>query len=422
MKIFALILLLALPAHAERDLSIDAVELNSRSSRDVRVAPGERLSGRVSIFVNSSSLLRSHTGVWLPSWQKNSGAMRIFLESVGGSEHVVVPIDVYAPSLPGTYYLLFSFDRKRSSEMFNEITSRSDEQIYANGRAIRIIVEPNPFFSNTAFPDAFIPPLNAAILDVDGISHSGVAGVGRGYESIWRISTGTLSSERDDAIRVRVMGDQANVDLDLEIIDQYGRRRGFSDREGSFNEQSTVRVRPGDILYARVYGFKQHQNAGFKISADRVSLFTSRSDPSFGRATVVRDGFSTRERAGYEGINPSWYVFSMPADGSFDIELTGVEPRRNIDLHVYDDLGNMRVSSRLEGSSLERARLDVAEAGVYYVKVGAASLADEGDYTARFRITSAPPAPPVSNPVVNITPQDGGVELDFGGIRIRLPR
>ncbi|MEK8023030.1 MAG: hypothetical protein AAB229_04400 [Candidatus Hydrogenedentota bacterium] len=422
-----LLLSCLVPGHAERDLSIDGIYLNGFSSRDIRVQPGERISGSVSVTTSSSSIFRTHTGVWIPSWDKSRGAMRVFMTSAGGAEGAQVSLDLYAPTTPGTHYILFCFDRKNANEMHTEILSRSDEQIYANGRAIRIFVEYSAYnpFTNSAsgLSTSNVNFAGAVPLDLDGRQIAGSAGYGAVRESLWRLMTSSsLSSDRDDAVRVRLLGDRPQIDLDMEIVDQYGRRRGLSEKDGSFAEQAVVRVQPGDILYARVYGFKRGEEAPFRIFADRVSVFTSRADPSNGRAVPVSDGFSTTDRAGEDNFNPRWYSISVIREGVIDVELMGSSPGSDIDLWVYDDLGNLRATSREPGSRLERARVEYAEPGTYYVKAAALRRSDESDYRISFSVTGSA----ISNPSdkyyrKGVDPERPGVEFDLGGVRIRIP-
>lgn len=420
--------LFVLPASADRGLTIDAVSLNGFTGRDIRVRPGERIYGTVAVTTSSSSLFRTHTGVWMPSWDRSQSSMRVFMNSVGGVESDNATIDITAPSVPGTYYILFCFDRKHPSEMFQEITSRSDDQIYANGRAIRVFVDES---AASGLSSLFSPPsspitnsanfANAVPLDLDGRQISGTAGYGSGRESLFRLVTGNLSSDRDDAIRVRMLGDRPQIDLDLEIVDQYGRRRGLSERDGSFAEQAVVRVQPGDVLYARVFGFKRGEDAPFRIFADRTSLFTSRVDPSGGRAIPEADGSVVNDRAGEENFNPRWYSLALVREGTIDVEMNGSDPSRDIDVWIYDDLGNLRASSRQPGSRHEHATVDYAEAGTYYVKIAALRPIDESAFSATFRVSGSSYSPSDKYDRKGIDVNRDGVEFNLGGVRVRIP-
>ncbi len=409
---FLLALSLAgLPAVAERGLTIDAVDLNGFTTRDITVKPGGRITGTVTVSTSSSSFFRTHTGVWMPSWDRRPEAVRAFLNSAGGASGVAASIDIEAPAAIGVHYLLFCFDRKGAHEMYNELILRSDEQIYANGRAIKVLVD-------AAAPEPQRPTTRetAASLVVGGAARSGKAGHGTGNEAWYRIDAGNLSSTtRDEAIRISVAGTQPATDLDFEVQDANGRRRGWSENEGSKLETSVVRVSPNEAVYVRVFAFKQGEEAPFSISAKAVRLSTARVDMSGGKALSVSDGYSATARAGEGTANSSWYKLTFPQTGSFDVEVRGSQPSRDIDLWIYDDLGNLRASSREDGSALEKARVDYAESGVYYVRVGAFRQSDAGDFSILVRASGASAAPsvPVTSPVT-VGPVVDGTALDSG--------
>lgn len=382
--------LAAAPAHAERDLSITSVYLNGFSTKEISVRPGARIQGNLGIRTSSSSLFRTHTGVWLPSWERaNRNAMQQFLNSVGGSDQSTVAIDLAAPAVPGTYYLLFCFDRKGFHDMYTELTMRSDEQIWANGRAIKIVVDPGA-------AEAVRPSSRelAAPLAVAG-TVNGVAGNGTGKESWWKITTGSLDSRnRGDALRFRLSGLSPDIDLDLEIQDAYGRRRGYSENEGSKLESSVVRVVPGEVLYARVYAYRAGDEAQFQLVCERVPLASHIADPSAGQALAVGNGYTATARGG-EGSRAAWYAVPLAGDGRIEVEVRGQTPSKDLDLFLYDQTGNKRAASREEGSAREFVVLDPAESGVYYVRVAAHRGSDESDFAITVRVT---------NPAVLVNP------------------
>jgi hypothetical protein len=365
---------------AERNLEINEVNINGFRTREVFVRPGAALVGAVTVTTSSSSLFRTHTGVWLPSWDRRAEALRVFSNSVGGTERTIVDISLAAPVAPGIYYLLFCFDRKHANEMYTELTQRTDEQIYANGRAIRITIDPN-----AAEPPRPNSRERAFDLPLDGASRSGTAGNGADRESWWKISTARLNSARNDAVKVRVQGDRPEIDLDFEILDSLGRRRGYSEAEGSGAESSVIRVQPNETLYVRVFAFRAGDEAGYRIRSEPVGLPASIVDPSAGRSLTVGDGYGAQGRAREGTAGSAWYRLPLLEDGSIDVEVKGSSPSRDLDLWIYDDLGNVRASSKSEGSALERARVDFAESGVYYARVGAYRRTDESDFSISVR-------------------------------------
>lgn len=386
---FAL-LLAASAVRAERDLEITSVSLNGFNTKEIAVRPGVPLQGTVSVRTGSSSLFRTHTGVWLASWDRgNQGALKQFLNSVGGTDQTEVAIDIKAPSAPGTYYLLFCFDRKGFHDMYTELTMRTDDQIWANGRAIKIVVD-------ASAAEAVRPSSRemAAPLGVGG-SNSGIAGHGSGRESWWRVPVGLLDSRgRGDALRFRVVGSTPTIDLELEILDDQGRRRGYSENEGSREESSVVRVRAGETLYARVFAFRSGDEARFQITCERVPLAAHLVDPSAGQALAVGNGYAATARAG-EGARATWYAVPLAADGRVEVEVRGQTPSKDLDLYILDQTGNKRAISREEGSGRERVVVDPAESGVYYVRVVAYRQSDESD----FQITVA-----ATNPGILVNP------------------
>lgn len=399
----------ALPVRAERDLDITAVSLNGFNTKEISVRPGVPIQGTVSVRTGSSSLFRTHTGVWLASWDRgNQGALKQFLNSVGGTDQTEVAIDIAAPSAPGTYYLLFCFDRKGFHDMYTELTMRTDDQIWANGRAIKIIVDPGA-------AEAVRPSSRelAAPLGVGG-SNSGIAGHGAGRESWWRIPVGLLDSRgRGDALRFRVTGSSPEIDLELEILDDQGRRRGFSENEGSREESSVVRVKAGETLYARVFAFRSGDEARFQIACERVPLTAHLVDPSAGQALAVGNGYAATARAG-EGARAAWYAIPLAADGRIEVEVRGQTPSKDLDLFLIDQTGNKRSISREAGSGRERAVVDPAESGVYFVRVVAYRQSDESDFAITVQATNpgilvnpgsiATPAPATTAPAGSPSP------------------
>jgi len=377
-------LIVASPVYADRGLVIDAVNLNGFSVNTISVKPGSRIFGTLLISTSSPSFFRTHTGVWLPSWDKRQESMKVFLNSVGGSDQTNVDIDIAAPSAPGTYYLLFCFDRKRASEMFNEITLRTDETIFSNGRAIKVIVAPN----------AVEPPKpntrdRALELLIDGANGSGNAGYGSENESWWKIQTAGTSFALGEGLLITLNGMNAAADLDVEVQDANGRRLGWSENEGSKLESSVVRVKPGEIIYVRVFGFKQGEVSGYTISTKKINISKSIVDPSNGKALRIGNGYKAVGRAG-EGIAGSaWYSIAFSNEGSLKVEIRGTQTDKDIDLWIYDDLGNIRSVSREDGSGLERVSLDRVESGVYYIRVGAYKRIDESDFNIEVQAIGA---------------------------------
>lgn len=397
---FLALLLLAAPAiaRADRDLSIDAVSINGFTAREIRVRPGERLSGNVSVTTNSSSVFRTHTAVWLPSWKKDPSAMRVFLKSIGGVDHAVAPIDIVAPDTLGAHYLLFCFDRKGPAEMYQEILLRTDEQIYASGRAVKIVVD------TAATPAPMPPPDTVVYVEVGAAPRTATAGFGKEREAVLQVPVRGLDSGRDDAIRISVIADNPVVDLDFEVLDAAGHRRGASEAEGGASESAIVRIHENEMLSVRVYAFKRGEESPFRISAERVSLAASRHDPSAGAAVPAGDYFSAQGRAGSSFSTSAWYVVPLARTGSIRAEARGEEPAKDLDLWIYDDLGNPRGTSREDGSRLESAVVDPAESAVYYVRVGAFQKKDESPFAITMRVegggvpATRPVAPPLEAP------------------------
>lgn len=388
----------SLPAYAERTLSITSVYLNGFTTKEVSVRPGVHITGSVNVATNSSAFLRAHTAVWLPSWERNTqGSMRAFMSSTGWADQGTAQIDIAAPTSPGVYYLLFCFDRKNANEMYTEIILRTDDQIWANGRAIKIIVDPNAQEAPRPNSRETAGPLSLAASPVEAI-----AGNGTGRESWWKLPIGNLDSRnRDDAVRFRIVGVQPDIDLDLEIQDAYGRRRGYSENEGSLEETSIVRVLSNETLYARIFAFRAGEEARFKITAERVPLAAARQDVSGGHSLAVGNGYAATGHAS-DGDHAAWYAIPLAADGRIEVEVRGASPTRDLDLLIIDDLGNHRAISREAGSTLERAIVDPAESGVYYVRVGAYRPADESDFNVTTRVTN--PAILVNPGTISSTP------------------
>lgn len=393
-----LLLTVALPAAAERGLTIDEVWLNGFRTREIAVKPGETIQGTVTVSTSSNSFFHVHTGVWLPSWDKRNEAMRRFLDAQGGGSNQPVEISVPAPSAPGVYYLLFCFDRKREYEMFAELTSRTDEQIFANGRAIKVTVDPN----------AVAPPPpnsreNAAPLPIDGAPLAGRAGHGSGNEFWAKVNTSSFASSSGQALRVTLVGASPTIDLDLEMLDAENRRIGYSENEGSKKEISDVRVPNGNAVFIRVFAYRQGEAADFRMTAGKVSYEEAKADVSQGRAVAVDSAWTGQGHAGKGLAAAAWYAVTMEKAGRLDAEIDGLRPAAELDLVIYDDFGNLRARSRSEGSRFEQTSVANAEAGaVFYVGVRANETADESD----FRITiwthgRRPPAPasPVTPPV-----------------------
>lgn len=409
-------LALATASHAERDLSIVSVYLNGFATKEIAVRPGARIQGTVTVQTGSSSLFRTHTAVWLPSWERaNRNAMTQFMSTIGGTDQGTAQVDVTAPAAPGTYYLLFCFDRKSASDMYAEITMRTDDQIWANGRAIKVVVDYSaaeavrPTSRETAGPLAV------------GGTVDGIAGNGAGRESWWKVPVGSLDSRlRGDALRFRLLGKTPATDIDLEIVDAYGRRRGYSENEGSREESSVVRVSSGEVLYARAYAFRAGDEAQFQLLCERIPLASSRRDPSIGQALPVGNGYTATGRAG-EGIRSAWYAVPLAADGRIEVEVKGSTPAKDLDLYIIDDLGNRRAISREEGSAREYAVLDPAESGVYYVRVAAYRSSDESDFTITVKATNPgilvnpgvtpPPATPTTTGPVSTAGLDSALRF-----------
>ncbi len=375
---------IALGARAERDLSIEAVSLNGFTSREFRVKPGERITGSVTVGTMSTSVFRTHTAVWLPSWKREQGEMRAFLKSIGGSEKAVAQVDIIAPGEIGAHYLLFCFDRKNPSDMFAEITSRTSEQIFANGRAVKFFVDP------TAIPAPQPPPDTTAWLEVGAAPRTMTAGYGKEREAILKLPARSHSSDRDDAIRIKVMADNPAVDLDFEVLDSMAHRRGASEAEGGGSESSIIRVWENETLTVRVFAFKRGEESSFRISAERVSLARSRRDPSAGSAVPAGDNFAATAEAGSTFATSAWYIIPLFRSGSIQAEVRGSKPDKDLDLWIYDDLGNPRGVSREDGSRFESAAVSPAESAVYYIRVGAFQKKDESPFNISLRVSGAP--------------------------------
>lgn len=390
---------LATLAGAERDLTINSVLLNGFTGREISVRPGEMIRGTVVVSTSSSSFFRTHTGVWLPSWDRTPGAMKVFIDSIGSTSNSEAAIEIAAPNSVGVHYLLFCFDRKSASEMFTEITSRSDDQIFANGRAIKIIVDPSatpppqPSTRESAWP-----------LEVTGVQQTGKAGHGVGQESYWRIATGSIDWRKNQAIRITVTGLSPAIDLDLEITDAAGRRIGYSEAEGSQKELSVVRALPNGTIYARVFAYKTNTEAGFRIKAEKIVLSSAIQDPSSGNAVEAGNNFTARSRAG-TGTAAAWFRLPVMRSDRIEVEARGTEPAKDLDLWIYDDLGNLLGVSRNDGSTLERAVVERADSGVYYIKVGAFRASDASDFDL---VVRAPGALEIAGTPSNVTPTTGG--------------
>lgn len=403
----AFVVFVALPSSAERGLTIDDAVLNGVSARALTVRPGDRILGTVKVSTSSSSLFKMHTGVWLPSWEReNRAAMRTFVRSLfGGVPDIQINIDLTAPAQVGTYYLLFSFDRKDDDEMWAEIRSRSDDQIFANGRAVRIIVDAN------AAPAVQPRSRDAATLvALDGAGIEGAAGYGENNGYWIKVRTGDATISRNMALRFKMTGHDPLVDLDIEIVDEAGRRRGFSSQEGSLEEVSVVRSPSDEMLYARVYAFKAGGDGRFNLTVSRVALSNAITDPSKGSAKRIADGYKGRGRGGLGVEKSAWYAVSLAKDGTVGATLRGVNPSAELDVWIYDDLGNIRAQSRMQGSTEEAALVSPAEPGTWYIRSGALHSSDQSDFDITVYLNR--PAPADDAPAPFAAPPSAGSAAD----------
>ena len=377
----------AAPVIAERGLEVTDVSLNSQSSREISVRPGNRVMGTITLSTSSHSLFKEHTGVWIPSWQRTDrSAMRTFLRTfMGGVPNVQVNIDIIAPSQPGTYYLLFSFDKKDENAMFDEVTARPNETIFNNGRAVRLIVD----FSA---PEAARPLSKgtAMSLALGGPGVQGTAGRGEGKEYWSKVNTGSLDSSRDEAVRFRLSSLDRFVDLDLEIVDGEGRRRGFTGEEGRGEELVYVRVKPNETLYANVFAFNKREQAQFQLNAEAVRLSNVISDPSKGTSKNVKDGFLGKGFAGAGWERSQWYKVATTQKGTIAVEIRGSQPESDIDVWIYDDIGNVVGKSRSAGSAKESVVVRDLNPGNYYVRVSAFRASDESRFDIEVYLRDIP--------------------------------
>ncbi|RMH58166.1 MAG: hypothetical protein D6679_05350 [Candidatus Hydrogenedentota bacterium] len=357
--------IIAPPVRAEKPLTIDSIDLNGQYDRTIVVRPGQLIEGTVVVTTSSGSWFNEHTGVWLPSWHKVESELRVFLFSLmGGNTTTEVPIEIRAPATPGTYYLLFCFDKKLKNEMINEMSMRTDEQVFANGRAIRVIVDPV-----RPIPEQPTSRENAVALVIDGPTMRGHVSNGRSY---WfRVFVPRSWDQNNNALVFYLEGADPTSDIDMEVLDESGKRRGFSGKEGSRRERSAVHAFPGEILFVRVYPFKRETKNNFSLTAFTRPLLMETRDPSSGRARRVGLPYHGAAAAGQGVEGSAWYRIVLPQRGSLAVGIEGKNPANDIDIWIYDAFGNVRARSRADGSRRETSLLENAEAGDYFVRVGA---------------------------------------------------
>lgn len=375
-----LVIGMSLQVQAAESVRILDWNLNGTQTADVTVAPGERISGNVRMRTSSSQLLGFHLGAWMPSWDTGSDNIHVFTQTFfGGSMDVNVSVEATAPTSEGVYHLLFAFGEKKEDEIRRDLINLSYQNPPPADQSIRIVVDRDAV-RVVDRAGAGRSKEEAVSILVGGKDVEARAGHGEG-EGFWaKVNTGNLASSKGDVLRVALDVEDA-ADLDLEILDANGQRRGFSAAEGALDELSFVKVRASEILYVHVYAYQPHEEAAFKLSVSRASLSKFRQDPSNGEAEAISYDTRVSGQAGADWKSSAWYKIARPANEELSLRLEGSRHGADLDLWVYDDLGNELAKSRESGSSNERLKLEELFGGEYYIRVGAFRPSDASDFT-----------------------------------------
>jgi hypothetical protein len=160
-------------------------------------------------------------------------------------------------------------------------------------------------------------------------------------------------------------------DVDVEVLDQFGRVLASSTNGGNIPESINVNIPAGSgSIFVRIFAFSGSSNYVFEA---RNNSNAANADDLLSTATVLPNPISSLTRTGTVGGTGSsgdpqdYYRFQLTSVRNVTLTLTGLTA--DLDVEVLDQFGRLLFFSRNGGTTSETINMANLAIGTYFIRI-----------------------------------------------------